>query len=680
LFLFQNLHSYVLRRLYDSCLWEEKAIRRLIGDGKLAARLKGNENRLTEDEQECPICFLHYPEINTTKCCKANVCTECYLQVRPQKEKSSSCPFCNHAKLQITVAKKVTEHQIQQRQQEEKLIEEHRQRERGKSVDGDIAGGDGGLADTSGSSSSAEQQSEFGSSLAQDERVAIMRARSESFASSEGNGSSTNNNMDDTNVIQSIALTADERRRLEEEMRAQVNHPLALQMQQEAAERSLQNERAYYRSNSGHFMARDRRVQRTAEALRSARNSSRRNRGRDWNQIVDSFERNGHGQVHSIDDLVVLEAAILLSMEEEAARNGNREASFDPSEHAGQGFPLVRSFLASRGLEGSSSLRNTLLADSSSSSSSRRSRRSAQGRMRSTGNIGMDTAAMMMHGMSEEDQIALAIAASLQEQNASTQSSENDNGGNEDDNNNNENISSEAGTPQEVAPEMAPENEDGNEQAAGSIGNVCASEELELEAVERAAVGIVLDDSISQIPPENTEDTSTSTSNVISQDLSMTGVGIGIAVADDEDENQTAEVDTAPTETTTLTPDLTQIPEDNGESPTTENEGSSNEAILAPDVSQIPDETNEPTESAPQIGISLPSDFEESIAIEDGTKPNETPTIIPDVSQIPAEGSESADSGVPTTTDTQPADNAASEVINSEGEDPSELVHEPERV
>jgi hypothetical protein len=31
---------------------------------------------------ECPICFLNYPSLNHSRCCKSVICTECFLQVK----------------------------------------------------------------------------------------------------------------------------------------------------------------------------------------------------------------------------------------------------------------------------------------------------------------------------------------------------------------------------------------------------------------------------------------------------------------------------------------------------------------------------------------------------------------------------------------------------------------------
>lgn len=108
--------------LYDSCAWEDRTIRRLIGNGKLAARLVGKDCRVVGMEQECPICILHYDEINMLKCCKAMICTECYLQVQDPKEKDSPCPFCKKKHISTVVAKRMDEGAIARREEEEQKV------------------------------------------------------------------------------------------------------------------------------------------------------------------------------------------------------------------------------------------------------------------------------------------------------------------------------------------------------------------------------------------------------------------------------------------------------------------------------------------------------------------------------------------------------------------------------
>jgi hypothetical protein len=435
--------------LYNSCPWEDRAIRKLIADGKIAARLKGTEYRTTlASDQECPICFLYYTEVNVTKCCNANVCTECFLQVRPQKESQATCPFCNSSNFTVSVAQKPSDEEIKDREKNEQMVIEARIRaERG-------CGGAGSsnhdattpVKKKSGASVAPDSSSLscFGSELEKDERFQLLKKRTESFASNEG----TRTPQKDAEIIQSIAMTPEERRRLEEEMKAQHNHPLSLRVEAEAHERRLQNEQAYYRSNS--VGSNTLRAQRAADLFRS--NSSNgaaatrrlRYRGaRDWNQIVESFERGGNGDVNSLDDLVVLEAAILLSMEAEAEANRERDrGQFDAARHAGAGFPLVRSLFGGNDGDGGNGDR-TAAADASSESAAERTlrrlnasrRRHLIERAAGSGSAArhrglmaeaaLDTASMMMRGISEEEQIAMAIAASLEEQQNTSNDAEN---------------------------------------------------------------------------------------------------------------------------------------------------------------------------------------------------------------------------------------------------------------
>lgn len=281
-------------------------------------------------------------------------------------------------------------------------------------------GPESGVASSDGSESSI---STFGSSLQQ-----IMRARSESLGDVS--------EQTDSEHLASLALPPDERRALEEEMRAQHSHPLARRVEAEAEERRIQNEREYYRTHSGRIRERY-----SPELLRFGLGSglsgmppdaaqrglggstvqsglaampSGPRRVRDWNQIVDAFESAGHGEVQSLDDLVVLEAAILLSMEEETRRNQLEGrtglSSFDAASHAREGFPLVQQFLNARGAtddEGEDPLQTSVR---SVGRPARRRSSLLQGRLRrlsaSTGST---------RSLTEEEQVALAIAASLRE-------------------------------------------------------------------------------------------------------------------------------------------------------------------------------------------------------------------------------------------------------------------------
>ena len=536
----------------------------MIGDGKVAPRHVGSEHRTSPTDRECPICFLQYPAVNVLKCCSAHICTECYLQVRPQKAKSYPCPFCNHPKMTVTPAMAMNAESMLLREEAEQRVIEAKIRQRAALLrEAEQQNAEAAAATAAAASWSTTEatddtnRTEFGSSLQQHERIS---RRSSSLPSDQDrpnndnyhntNATSTTNSsplqgmtvdvdvdvdVDINNILRdSFAMTPEERRLLEDEMRAQHSHPLTRRLEAEAEERRIINEQEYLLrtstsiNNAGRSSAHNINnnisntnpffyIPPSSRSRRSLRRTSHNNssicRGgerhhyqpqtprRDWNQIVEAFERGGHGEVNSLDDLVVLEAAMILSMEEEnrrrasglgenhqnhdgdiededhrhqqqhtstaatdthghtdtgAARlpaeytsyNNNNSNStydgsiFDASQHANDGFPLVRSRLAGRHPE--------IFGISSASTSTAMSRsddqnilttgvvrdrgyhqllRATEQPWASEGNhrrrrhnsssnsaAALDTVALAMRGITEDDQLAMAIAASLQDQ------------------------------------------------------------------------------------------------------------------------------------------------------------------------------------------------------------------------------------------------------------------------
>ena len=85
--------------LYPSASYDERALRRLILERKVAPCFRGSEEPGSTHGggggEECPICMLYYPALNTSSCCKKRICTECYLQMAPPtSNKTHNCPFC----------------------------------------------------------------------------------------------------------------------------------------------------------------------------------------------------------------------------------------------------------------------------------------------------------------------------------------------------------------------------------------------------------------------------------------------------------------------------------------------------------------------------------------------------------------------------------------------------------
>eukprot|EP00798_Chlamydomonas_sp_ICE-L_P018491 gene18491-24989_t len=89
-------------------------------------RSKGVEDTLGDTLEECPICFLHYLVLNTSRCCSKRVCTECFLQVQTSVPPNTSptCPFCKVPNYTSKfVGAKSEEEQANEWMEEQKLIE-----------------------------------------------------------------------------------------------------------------------------------------------------------------------------------------------------------------------------------------------------------------------------------------------------------------------------------------------------------------------------------------------------------------------------------------------------------------------------------------------------------------------------------------------------------------------------
>mmetsp|Transcript_15688 Transcript_15688/g.28447 ORF Transcript_15688/g.28447 Transcript_15688/m.28447 type:complete len:676 (-) Transcript_15688:472-2499(-) len=246
--------------LYPSCEWEPKQIRRLISNGNLAARLKGNDARLTKTDRECPICFMYYSESNVSKCCNATLCTECYLQVKPQKDRCTTCPFCNNPKMMVTVQRGMDEGDVAKREEEEQMVIEATIRSRVSRLHGEgpvDEEGPGGDDDRRDSGETASEGS-FGSSLENYNRARTMSASSNVSAhsnSSDPPGAPGTpirpSNSGDSDSLLSLAMSPADRRALESEMRAQLSHETHRRTEREAEEARMRHAQEWYGSQAG---------------------------------------------------------------------------------------------------------------------------------------------------------------------------------------------------------------------------------------------------------------------------------------------------------------------------------------------------------------------------------------------------------------------------------------------
>jgi len=344
-------YSYSFRTEFTSCAWDDRTVRRLIGDGKVAARLVGSDDRGSYSDQECPICFLNYSEINMLNCCKATICTECYLQVQCPITRSNPCPFCNRPKMSIVIAEKLDLDEINRRDEDEqKLVE--------ATIKSKLNG------EKESFSHAPTPSTSFGSNLEQE-----MRSRTRSMSS------------EIHEEMGIVAMSPEERRALEEEMRSQSSHPLLQQMIAEAEQQRERHEMEHF--------------ERTVERMQSSRNRlttliRRLERGEDHPVSLltgtlreeNTGVSNHQSERSHIDQLIMLEAALYLSMN---ARAGSARRGVRDRQNTNQG--------------------GSLQVDTNSISNN----------SRNSSGIEYAMANMFLGGISEQEQLELAIQMSLEE-------------------------------------------------------------------------------------------------------------------------------------------------------------------------------------------------------------------------------------------------------------------------
>lgn len=386
------------------------------------------------------------------------------MQVRPQKvtpSKPAVCPFCNSTKLSVKNSQ-LTDEGAMKREEEEKNVIEAQNRARKNSEVSNCSTAEVDAYDSERKMSAEELQmyksnnmssnsvgssepstpkltktelNGFGSSLERDLKIR-RRALSDMSSDCGSNGNLNSPKLYKDDVVP-VYASAEERRKLEEEMRKQVSHSLVRQMAEDSTVASASLPQV------GGSMSR---ASRSGMRRRFGRGQERE---RDWNEIVEAFEQEG-GEIQSLDDLVVLEAAIILSMEEQARQqrgegadnNGNDDGNSSGEDGAvslsnndtriasnllRSGLPVLGDYVRRRIPESDE--------DDDNDDEYRRiaSRRGLSGRMRfrSSGRTNRD--GYSMGGLTEDEQMAMAIALSLRDaeiRRTDNTNDESDSGGN----------------------------------------------------------------------------------------------------------------------------------------------------------------------------------------------------------------------------------------------------------
>ena len=106
--------------LYESTTWDNKTLKKMIIDKKLAPIFPGLDFK--DDLEECPICMLYYPYLNTSTCCQKNICTECFLQVRKPASETDCCPFCTSTNYNVIFNGRRSEAQLKKEREEDNRV------------------------------------------------------------------------------------------------------------------------------------------------------------------------------------------------------------------------------------------------------------------------------------------------------------------------------------------------------------------------------------------------------------------------------------------------------------------------------------------------------------------------------------------------------------------------------
>ena len=77
--------------------WSPFRLKGHVSRGEIAAHVEGSEEPSDKRDTECMICYLFFEtsELNVTTCCKHLLCTDCFMQMKPEGyNQKIPCPYC----------------------------------------------------------------------------------------------------------------------------------------------------------------------------------------------------------------------------------------------------------------------------------------------------------------------------------------------------------------------------------------------------------------------------------------------------------------------------------------------------------------------------------------------------------------------------------------------------------
>lgn len=305
--------------------------------------------------------------------------------------------------MMVVVQKAMDEDAIAKREEEEQRVIESIIRNRVAQVNGEMP-----LHKVPTSpSNESDGSNEFGSSLERYNRSRTF-SNSSSGAISEASSSSSchtpiksrSAEINDNDALLSLAMSPDARYQLEQEMAAQLSHETHQRMEMEAEEARVRHAEEWSRTDSGmRSRMREARIAELTALLERMSQNNNTESGEELGGLFSALDYGGRGANNrgsALENIMRLEAAFLNATGESG--EGRRRPMFQrgSSERMGNG--------------------NTNEDNRYNSFSIGSPRRVVRGMpRRGVSTTHLETAEMLMRGISEEEQLAMAIAMSMQE-------------------------------------------------------------------------------------------------------------------------------------------------------------------------------------------------------------------------------------------------------------------------
>jgi hypothetical protein len=82
--------------MYNHYKWTPNQVVKAVETGRLSPLDPGTDSPTAPSPVFCEICYRYYMKINTTSCCRRQICSECIAASLDPPPRPVSCPFCRN--------------------------------------------------------------------------------------------------------------------------------------------------------------------------------------------------------------------------------------------------------------------------------------------------------------------------------------------------------------------------------------------------------------------------------------------------------------------------------------------------------------------------------------------------------------------------------------------------------